>query len=394
MAAGLNGREIRVAHVATIDMTVRVLLMPQLRALREAGYAVTAISAPGEFAEEIEAEGIAFLPWVNATRAWDPWSDLRAFAELGAILRRGGFDLVHTHNAKPGVMGRIAARIVGVPSVVNTIHGFDATRDDPLHKRVSFMGLEWMAAQFSDMELFQGRADLLRAKRLAMKSPSKRRFIGNGTDLIRFRPDAVGQRQRKGLRRDLGIPDQAPVVGMVGRLVAEKGYRELFAAAPEVRALVPEARFIVVGERDDAKADGITDVEMKRAEGDGITFLGWRADMPELFSTMDVFTLPSWREGVPRSAIEAAATGLPMVLSDIPGCRQVCRPGIDGFLVPARHPVALAGALRTLLADEDLRTRMGASARRHAEAYFDERDVVRRVLDVYDEVLRRKRIAR
>jgi glycosyltransferase involved in cell wall biosynthesis len=380
--------------VATIDMTVRVLLMPQLRALREAGYAVTAISAPGEFAEEIEAEGIAFLPWVNATRAWDPWSDLRAFAELGAILRRGGFHLVHTHNAKPGVMGRIAARMVGVPCVVNTIHGFDATPDDPPRRRVAFMGLEWMAAQFSDMELFQGRADLLRAKRLAMKAPSKTRFIGNGTDLTRFRPDAVVQQQREALRRDLGIPDEAPVVGMVGRLVAEKGYRELFAAAPKVKALVPEARFLVVGERDEAKADGITDVEMKRAEGDGVTFLGWRADMPELFSTMDVFTLPSWREGVPRSAIEAAATGLPMVLSDIPGCRQVCRPNIDGFLVPARDPVALAGALRTLLADEDLRTRMGASARRHAEAHFDERDVVRRVLEVYDGVLRRKRIGR
>jgi glycosyltransferase involved in cell wall biosynthesis len=394
MAADLNHRAISVAHVATIDVTVRVLLMPQLRALREAGYAVTAISAPGEFAEEIEAEGIAFLPWVNATRAWDPWSDLRAFAELGAILRRGAFDLVHTHNAKPGVMGRIAARMVGVPCVVNTVHGFDATPDDPRRKRVAFMGLEWMAAQFSDMELFQGRADLLRSKRLAMKSPPKRRFIGNGTDLIRFRPDAVGQQQRKALRRDLGIPDEARVVGMVGRLVAEKGYRELFMAAPEVRALVPEARFIVVGERDEAKADGITDLEMKQAEANGVSFLGWRADMPELFSTMDVFTLPSWREGVPRSAIEAATTGLPLVLSDIPGCREVCRPGIDGFLVPPRDPLALASALRTLLADEDLRIRMSAAARRHAEARFDEREVVRRVLEVYDGVLRRKLIAR
>jgi glycosyltransferase involved in cell wall biosynthesis len=227
-----------------------------------------------------------------------------------------------------------------------------------------------------------------------MKAPSKTRFLGNGTDLARFRPDGVDQEQRKAFRRDLGIPDGAPVVGMAGRLVAEKGYRELFMAAPEVRALLPETRFIVVGERDEAKADGITDVEMKRAEGDGVTFLGWRADMPELFAAMDVFTLPSWREGVPRSAIEAAATGLPMVLSDIPGCRQVCRPGIDGFLVPARDPVALAGALRTLLADEGLRTRMGASARLHAEAQFDERDVVRRVLEVYDGVLRRKRIGR
>jgi glycosyltransferase involved in cell wall biosynthesis len=375
-------------------MTVRVLLMPQLRALREAGYAVTAISAPGEFAAEIEAEGIVFLPWVNATRAWDPWSDLRAFAELGAILRRGGFDLVHTHNAKPGVMGRIAARMVGVPCVVNTIHGFDATLDDPPRRRVAFMGLEWMAAQFSDMELFQGRSDLLRAKRLAMKASSKTRFLGNGTDLARFRPDGVDQEQRKAFRRDLRIPGEAPVVGMVGRLVAEKGYRELFMAAPDVRTFVPEARFIVIGERDEVKADGITEVEMKQAESDGVSFLGWRADMPELFAAMDVFTLPSWREGVPRSAIEAAATGLPMVLSDIPGCRQVCRPGIDGFLVPARDPVALASALRTLLADEDLRTRMGGAARGHAEAHFDERDVVRRVLEVYDGVLRRKRIGR
>jgi glycosyltransferase involved in cell wall biosynthesis len=384
----------RVAHVTTIDLTVVVLLMPQLRALRDAGYEVSAISAPGEFQAEIEAEGISHIPWRNATRAWDPMADLRACAELIGILHRGRFDLVHTHNAKPGFIGRIAARTVGVPRVVNTVHGFDATPDDPLTKRAAFMGLEWIAAQFSDLELYQGRQDQLRARRLGMVGSTKGRFLGNGVNLTRFQPDAVSPTSVKALKRDIGIPEGATVVGMVGRLVAEKGYRELFAAAALVHERFPQTHFLAVGDRDVAKGDCITDGEIKRAEEDGISFLGWQRLMPNVLAAMDVFVLPSWREGVPRSALEAAAMGLPLVLSDIPGCRQLCRQGVDGFLVPLKQPAALAEKICRLVADPGLRMRMGAAAQQHASERMDERDVIRRLLDAYDWLLSGKGVAR
>ena len=112
-----------IAHVTTTDVTLRYLLLDQLRALRDAGMRVTAISAPGASAEELEDEGITFMPWPHATRAWDPLADARAFGELVRIFRRERFDLVRAHDPKPGVMGRIAARLAGIPCVVNTVHG-------------------------------------------------------------------------------------------------------------------------------------------------------------------------------------------------------------------------------------------------------------------------------
>jgi glycosyltransferase involved in cell wall biosynthesis len=382
----------RVAHVATIDLTVHALLLPQLRGLRDAGYEVTAVSAPGPFVPLVAAAGIRHIAWRHATRAWDPRSDLLALRELAGILRRERFDIVHTHNAKPGVMGRIAARLAGVPCVANTVHGFDATPDDGLAKRVAFMGAERVAALFSDLELYQSRADLRRAVRTALVPSSKAVFLGNGTDLSRFDPRAVDVEVRRAVRAEIGIEEGVLVVGIIGRLVGDKGYRELFQAARAVRACRPDIRFLAVGDRDPAKADGLTQAEIEEA-GRDFVFLGWRSDVPSVLSAMDVFVLPSWREGVPRSAIEAAAMGKPLIVSDIPGCRQVVTDGLEGILVPPRDPEALASAILRLAKDPDLRSRMGAAARATAEERFDERRVVTTILDQYDRVLARKRVS-
>lgn len=384
-------RPIRIAHVATIDLTVRALLLPQLLALREAGFEVTAISAPGPFVPAVEAEGVRHIAWRNATRAWDPFADVRAFAELVGILRRERFDLVHTHNAKPGVMGRIGARLAGVPCVVNTVHGFDARPDDPVLRRLAFMGAEWVAARFSHLELYQGEEDLARARRLWMVDGRKGVFLGNGTSLSRFDPSAVTPTRLTALREELGLAPEELVVGTIGRLVGEKGYRELFEAARVMRSRHPKVRFLAVGESDPARADAITRAEMEAARED-VVFTGWREDVPELLALMDVFVLASWREGVPRSAIEAAAAGRVLVLSDIPGCRQVARHGVEGFLVPPRDSARLAEAIAALLDDLALRERMAEAARARALERFDERRVVATVFEAYAKVLRQKKI--
>lgn len=379
---------IRVAHVATVDLTVRALLLPQLLGLREAGYDVTAISSPGPFVAEVEAAGIRHISWRNATRSWDPRADVRAFAELVSILRSERFDLVHTHNAKPGVMGRIGARVTRVPCVVNTVHGFDAPPEDPLARRAFFMGAEWFAARFSDVELYQGREDLLRARRDRIVG-AKGVFLGNGIDLSRFDPYAVPPERTAALRRALGIGGEDVVVGTVGRLVGDKGYRELFAAARTVRTKHPHVRFLAIGDGDPAKADAITERELDEAAKD-VLVTGWREDVPELLATMDVFVLPSWREGVPRSAIEAAAMARPLVLTDIPGCRQVARDGIEALHVPIRDAGRLAAAITALVEDTEMRARLGAAARERALRAFDERSVVGTIVEEYSRVLHRK----
>jgi glycosyltransferase involved in cell wall biosynthesis len=371
-------RSIRIAHVATIDLSLRVLLLPQLLRLRDEGYAVSAISAPGPSVEYLRDRGIQHVPWTNATRAWDPAGDARAFGELVQILRAGRFHLVHTHNAKPGVMGRMAARAVGVPCVINTVHGFDARPDDRLVKRAAFMGLEWFAARFSDLELYQSSADLIRARRLAMKRRSKSVLLGNGIDLARFDPARVAPGRLDDLRRELGIEADAVVVGSVGRLVADKGFRELFRAAGEVRRALPNAVFVVIGDRDSGKADAITESEIE-AVRPGFVFTGWREDMAELYALMDLFVLPSWREGFPRSPMEAAAMEKALILSDIPGCHEIGRDGVEALFVRPRDPSSLARAILGLLRDPDRRSRMGAAARATAVSRFDEQRVAETV---------------
>jgi glycosyltransferase involved in cell wall biosynthesis len=383
---------IRVAHVATIDLTLRFLLLGQMRRLRDEGFDVTAISAPGPWAAEVEEEGIRHIPWRNATRAWNPSADVAAFLELRRIFARESFHLVHTHNPKPGILGRIAARAAGVPCVFNTVHGLYATRSDPALKRLAVLGAEALASRFSDLELYQSGEDLAwaRAARV-VRSPATSVLLGNGIDLDRFDPSAVPPGRTSALRRELGIPEGAVVVGTVGRMVAEKGYREFFAAARVVRRADPNVRFLAVGSSDVAKADAIGEREIARASED-VVFAGWRRDVGELLGAMDVFVLPSWREGIPRSAMEAAAMGVASVLTDIRGCREVARHGREALLVPPRDAGRLAAAIGLLAHDDALRERLGRAARTRAIEHFDERTVGDIVVAAYRDVLRAKRI--
>ncbi|HXF56082.1 MAG TPA: GNAT family N-acetyltransferase [Actinomycetota bacterium] len=384
-----SSRPIRVAHVTTVDLTLRFLLLAQLRRLRDEGYEVVAISAPGPWAADLRAEGIRHIPWPGATRAWDPRADVRAGAELLRILRRERFDLVHTHNPKPGILGRVVARAAGVPCVVNTVHGLYATPDDPLPKRAAVLGLEALASGFSDLELFQSEEDLRWAVARGVVARDKAVYLGNGTDVRHFDPAAVSAERLAALRRELGIEEAAPVVGTVGRLVAEKGYRELFRAVRAVRRAVPGIVFLLVGETDPDKPDAIGREELADL-GPAVRVTGWRPDVRDLLALMDVFVLASWREGVPRSAIEAAAMGRAMVLTDIRGCREVARHDREALLVPPRDAPSLAGAVTELLRDPERRRRLGQGARRRALARFDERRVEEVLLACYEEVLGRK----
>jgi glycosyltransferase involved in cell wall biosynthesis len=278
-----------------------------------------------------------------------------------------------------------------VPIVVNTVHGFYASPDDILMRKAPVLALEWMAARASDLELYQSQEDLVWARRLRIGRAARGRLLGNGADLSRFDPRSVSDRRRLALRHELGIPEDVVVVGTVGRLVAEKGYPELIAAARRVRAVMPSVVFVAVGGRDIEKADALAEEVLADAAND-VKFLGWRGDVRDLISVMDVFVLASRREGLARSAIEAAAMGKPLVLTNIRGCREIVREGVDGFLVAPGDIAQLSDAIMKLALDEVRRMRMGAAARDRAVERFDEEKVSDRVVHAYRELLRRRGI--
>jgi len=376
----LAGR--RLVHLTAADISLALLLGPQLRAFADEGMEVIGVSAPGPFVPELESWGIRHVPLRHSSRSVAPGDDLLAVPELMRVFRRLRPDIVHTHNPKPGLFGRLAARAVGVPGIVNTVHGLYAAPEDRLARKAVVYGLERVAAACSQVELVQNPDDLATLARLGV--PADRLvLLGNGVDLERFQPRRTSGDIARA-RRELGVDPSAVVVGTVGRLVWGKGFRELFAAAARMRALRPEVVFVVVGPIDDAKGDALTEADVAEATALGnVVFTGHRDDVQDLYPGCDLFVLPSYREGFPRSAMEAAASGLPVIATDIRGCRQVVDHGVNGLLVPLHDVDALTDAVATLAADPARRGTMGARSRTKADAEFDDRQVVRTTLDAY-----------
>lgn len=383
------GRASTVAHLTTVDSSLRYLLFPQLRAVQERGGTVIGISAPGSYVAGLQADGVRHLALASSTRGMSIGADLRAAWDLWRLLRREHVDVLHTHNPKPGLYGRVVGRLAGVPIVVNTVHGLYVADRDRRWKKIVVFALEAIASRFSDAELVQNPEDLERVRRWHITPRRRTRLLGNGVDLARFDPDRFDDAARTAIRAEWGVEDDQVVVGCVGRLVREKGYAELFDAA---RSFESNVVLVVVGPEDPEKADRLPPEMIEAAAARGVRFLGMRDDIDQLYAGFDVFVLPSHREGFPRAAMEAAAMGLPVVATDIRGCRQVVDHGVTGLLVPVDDAPALGDALRVLGDDPARRAEMGRAARAKALREFDERAVVEIVLEAYDQVARRKRL--
>jgi glycosyltransferase involved in cell wall biosynthesis len=373
---GPGGRPLRVAHLTTVDMSLVLLLGTELRADVETGLEVFGVSAPGPWVEGVKRLGVTHVPLPSLTRAWNLPRDAAAGRELVRALRRLRLDVLHTHNPKTGVLGRLLGRASRVPVVVNTCHGLWMRPQDGWTRKAFVLGAEALAAQASHAELFQNAEDR-RTLRWAV-SPQRSRVVGNGVDLTRFRPDPQG---RARVREELGVGPDELLVGGVGRRVAEKGIREYAATA---RALAGKARFVWVGPDDPEKPDAL------RVDESGVEFLGERQDMAEVYSALDVFVLPSYREGFSRSGMEAAACGVASVLSDIRGCREIGAHDREVLLVPPGNVSALTAAVGRLVLDSSLRRRLGDAARERAAEEFDQRAVARVSMETYAAVARRK----
>ena len=381
---------VKVVHMTTVDMSVRLLLLNQLLALREAGFEVGAVSADGADLGPVREAGVPHWP-VSFTRRMTPFQDLKAAWQIWRLCRREHFTIVHTHQVKAALFGQVAARLAGVPIVVNTVHGFYFHEHTPALKRRAWILLERFCAMFSDLLLSQNREDIPTAIETGICDRDRIEHLGNGIDVRRFDRAAVPLDRLERLRTALGIPAGAPVVGFVGRLVREKGLAELFDAVGRLRARHPGLRFLVVGPVDSDMPDAVGLAAAVEAGIDDITvFAGYRNEMPDLYALMTVLALPSHREGLPRAPMEASAMGVPTVATAIRGCREVVRPDENGFLVPLGDPGALAGALDRILTDPALAARLGARARELAVTEFDEQIMFRRVAAAYRRLLAAK----
>jgi len=373
-----------ILFITTSGMAVRYLIRDKIEALAAAGYRVRALCGRDAYAVGLAAEGLP-VDTNSLSRFFRPLADARSLLSLARYLRREQPRLVHTSTQKAGLLGPLAARFVGIPSI-HTVAGL------LFHDRAGFWGnlhyraAERLTATCADYLLFQSREDLERIRALGWKSPDRLLYLGNGINLERFDPDLYRQ-ERKQIRGELGYGGEHFVVGIVARLLWTKGLGEFLAAAEKLRG-VAALRFLVVGPAETNHSGAVPEAVMRRAEGWGnVCFLGERQDLPPLYAAMDLFVLPSYREGMPRSLMEASAMELPVVASDIRGCREVIEHGQTGWLFPLGDVEALVARILECWRNPERAANLGRAGRARVQRLFDERAVHKRLLHLYGRLL-------
>lgn len=384
---GEKSAAVKVAVATAIDSTMAILVFAQIKAAQDAGFEVHGICSQGPNYDFLKNNGV-HMHIVRIRRSISPLSDLAAVFNMWRYFKRQKFTIVHTHTPKQTLLGQLAAKLAGVPIIINTVHGLCFHEQMKPLKKYFLMAVEWIAGKFSTIILSQNPEDVDTAIRLGIAKPDRIKILGNGIDLTKFEPSRFDEDFKKNKRRQIGVPADAAVIGIIGRLTKEKGYLELFEAMKTVMVNNSQVWLVIIGPEEPEKSDRIAgDTYKLYGIGDRTVWLGWRTDTPELLSCLDIYTLPSWREGFPRSAIEAVAMGLPIVATNIRGCRQVVEEGVNGFLVPLHDIDALANALIKLAQNKHLREEMGLAGRRKALKEFDENKVCKTVINTYNELL-------
>jgi glycosyltransferase involved in cell wall biosynthesis len=379
-------RRFRVLQMCAVDFTARQFLLPLAEALRDAGYEVHFACTPGLYFEEIGRRG--FVMHANPiARSMNVFSHLKSLWSTYRLLRRDRFDVVHVHTPIAALIGRIAACLARVPVRIYTAHGFYFhERSRPTARRLH-IALEKLGARCGDFIMTVSREDEQTAIRVGIECQERIETVYNGIDLERFDPARVAADERAEIRRRLGIEAGAPVIGIVGRMVREKGFFEFFDAAALIATEFPEARFLIVGDTlpsdyDAAKAELLEHMRRLGLEGKTV-FAGMVEDTVPLLACMDVFCLPSYREGMPVSLLEAMAMRLPCIATNIRGCREEIVERESGWLVPVRESRPIADRVVALLKDPVGARQTGDAARRRVSEHFDQRKVLAHQLEIY-----------
>lgn len=371
----------KILQLCAVDFTLFHFLVPLVEAMQQRGHTVIAACSDGPLAARVREKGIQVQAVPFSRSLFSLVQHWRAYRELRALLQREQFEMVHVHTPVAALIGRLAARRAGVQKIVYTAHGFYFHDRMPGWKKRLFLALEWLGGRCTDILLTQAEEDAETARQHNLCRGGVVEAIGNGVDPDRFTPETDGAIRRR-VRAMLGTRDDRCVIIMVGRLVAEKGYPELFRAVRDV-----DADLWVVGER--LASDHAQDIggEIAAVHNDPklagkVRFLGLRNDVPDLLKAADIFTLPSHREGMPRSIIEAMMSALPVVATNIRGSREEVLDGDTGLLVPVNAPAELSKALNRLVKDAGLRQAMGKGGRQRAEALYDESKVIQRQIQI------------
>ena len=356
--------------------------LPLALAAQRAGYDVIVVTPKSRHVPQIEAAGLAWAPLRLSRSGTRPWTEAMTLASLYGTYRRLRPDLVHHVTSKPVLYGTPVARVAGVRAVVNAISGMGSNFSHDLSgsgtvRSLLSVGYRTALRHRNMRVIFQNESHQQEFVRRGWVRADQSVLIrGSGVDTDVFAPATA-------------VPEGVPLVVLVSRMLHSKGIADFVGAAERLRLEGVNARFALIGDPDPDNPDSVREDELRAWHDEGaVEYWGRREDVADVLRGAVIACLPTCLpEGVPKSLIEAAACGLPIVTTDIPGCRELVSDGVNGFLVPLRQVESLAAALRTLLNDPALRARMGAAGRARVLEQYSLPRVVDAHLAVYGELL-------
>lgn len=354
--------------------------LPLARTARDAGFEVVVATRVRNHKERIERENFRLIPIRLARGSTNIASEFFTIIELVRIYRKERPDIVHQVAIKPVLYGTWAAKIVGVPIVVNLLTGLTE----------KFHAQRWKS-------LILGKLVEI-GYRLAFWGMNQVTIFQNMTDMQKFLESGIVKKKNVELIRGSGVdtsrfidspePDAVPVVVLPARMIWEKGVGEFVEAARQLRTQGIQCRMVLVGDADSESPGSVPEATLKSWQAEGIVeWWGHRDDMPAVYSQAHVVCLPSYHEGAPKVLLEAAASGRAVVATDVSGCNEIVRHNENGLLVPPQNPAALAKALQTLVQNPNLRRHMGEQGRKIVLEEFSDEIIVKQTMALYTRLL-------
>lgn len=356
-----------IGFLSHLDLNLTLFRLPIMKELTRLGHTVYAICPHGEHSHEFSFYGIKHIPYTINRASLNPLNELAAIYSIYTALKPLNLDLLHTFTAKPNIYGTIAGKLAHIPRIINLVEGLGSFYlENDLKSRTIRKVIELMYRQIfklSEKIMFVNKDDSAYLIKHKIIHPAKIITLkGVGIDTQEWSPR---------VRSD--IADKV-IITMIARALKHKGLFEYIEAANLLVPRYPNIEFRYIGSPDPGNRFSVTEAFMQ--EQKNIVYLGQRSDIKEQLSQTDIFVLPSYREGLPRTSIEAMSMSIPIVTTDAVGCRETVDDTVNGFIVPIKDSKLLAEAIEKLISDKELRIRMGKAGRIKAINEFDSDKII------------------
>ena len=341
----------------------------------------------GSLIEEVRQRSIPLTISPHLLREISPLHDPLALIELTRYIRENNFTIVHTHSSKAGILGRLAAKLARVPVIIHTVHGWSFHDYMSPSIRKLYVHLERFAASFTDQLIVVTQRDIQKGLREGIGEENKYRLIRSAIPLSEFDPE---QYDRNSVRQELGIPEEAIIIGNIGRFSPQKNPLEWVRIAGEISRTNPDAHFLLVG--DGPLRSQVEDLLAKEKIKNRTILTGLRRDVPRLLSAIDIFLLTSLWEGLPRVIPQAMSMGIPVVANRADGTIEAIQDGITGFLCTPGDLSGITIRLSELVHNPLKRQEIGRKGRAYASVEFDLDKMINQIETIYYEQLAKKKI--